>query len=312
MEYRTLGRTGLKVSVIGLGAGGPSRLGQRDNVNTEAESVDILRRGFDAGINFIDTAEGYRTESIVGQAIAGRDRDSIVISTKKSTGKNRISPQELRDGLEDSLRKLGTDTIDIYHLHGVAPDVYDHCLHELVPVLQDLKQQGKIRFIGITEAWNSDTGHAMLIKAVQDDVWDVMMVGFNILNQSARARVLQTAIEKDIGILIMFAVRLALSRQERLREVVGELVDKGQLDPAEIDINDPLGFVLGAGGGTSMADVAYRFCRDEPGTHVILSGTGNPAHLQANLDTFERPPLSDEVVKQLQHIFRNVDSVSGQ
>jgi len=61
MEYRTLGRTGLKVSVLGLGAGGPSRLGQRDGVNTEKESAAILQRGFDAGINFIDTAQAYRT-----------------------------------------------------------------------------------------------------------------------------------------------------------------------------------------------------------------------------------------------------------
>lgn len=312
MDYRTLGRTGLKVSVIGLGAGGPSRLGQSHDVNTEAESVALLRQGFDAGINFIDTAEAYRTESIVGQAIAGRPRDSLVISTKKRTGKNRISPQELRDGLEDSLKRLGTDYVDIYHLHGVAPENYDYCLNEIVPTLQDLKQQGKIRFIGITESWNSDTGHAMLLQAVQDDVWDVMMVGFNILNQTARERVFQTAIQKDIGILIMFAVRLALSRQQRLHEVVTELVDKGQLDPAEIDRDDPLSFVLGAGGALSLPDAAYRFCRDEPGTHVVLSGTGNPAHLQANLDSFERPPLPDAVVEQLKHIFRQVDSTTGQ
>ena len=312
MEYRTLGRTGLKVSVIGLGAGGPSRLGQRDNVNTEGESADILRQGFDAGINFIDTAEAYHTEGIVGQAIAGRDRDSLVISTKKRVGKTPIPPSEVRPSLEESLRQLGTDLIDVYHLHGVAPDNYDYCLNEIVPVLQAQQQQGKIRFLGITEAWNSDTEHVMLMKAVQDDVWDVMMVGFNILNQTARDRVLQTAMEKDIGILIMFAVRLALSRQERLKEVVQELVERGQLDPAEIDMDDPLGFVLAEGGVENLPDAAYRFCRDEPGTHVILSGTGNPAHLQANLDSFQRPPLPESVTKRLKHIFRNVDSASGQ
>lgn len=312
MEYRTLGRTGLKVSVIGLGGGGPSRLGQSNEVNTEAESADILRRGLDAGINFIDTAEAYRTEHIVGQAIAGRDRGSLVISTKKRAGKNRITPDEVRASLDESLRQLGTDYIDVYHLHGVAPENYEHCLNDIVPTLQDLRQQGKIRFLGITEAWNSDVGHDMLMKAARDDVWDVMMVGFNILNQSARERVLGAAMQKDIGILIMFAVRLALSRQQRLIEVVRELVDRGQLDPAEIDMNDPLGFVLGEGGAVSLPDAAYRFCRDEPGTHVILSGTGNPAHLQANLESFERPPLPDAVVERLKHVFRHVDSVSGQ
>ena len=69
----------------------------------------------------------------------------------------------------------------------------------------------KLRFIGITEGFNSDSGHDMLQRALQDDVWDVMMVGFNILNQSARERVFPTAMEKNVGILIMFAVRRALS-----------------------------------------------------------------------------------------------------
>ena len=92
MQFRTLGRTGLKASVIGLGAGGPSRLGQRDDsVRTKAESVALVLRGLDAGINFIDTAEAYRTEAIVGAAIAQRDRGQIIISTKKRLRGERIS-----------------------------------------------------------------------------------------------------------------------------------------------------------------------------------------------------------------------------
>ncbi len=310
MEYRTLGRTGLNVSVLGLGAGGPSRLGQRDDVNTEAESAAILQRGFDAGINFIDTAEAYKTEHIVGLALQGRDRDSIVISTKKRMGNNRIDPAEVEPALEESLRKLGTDHIDVYHLHGVAPDVYDYALNEIVPVLQTMQQAGKIRYIGITEAWNSDLQHETLIQAIKDDVWDVMMVGFNVLNQTARDTVLAPAIEKNTGILIMFAIRLALSREDRLLETVQSLIEQGQLDPADIDVENPLGFVLEE--APTIPDAAYRFCREEPGTHVILSGTGNPAHLQANIETFDRPPLSAPVIERLKHIFRNVDSVSGQ
>ena len=96
MEYRQLGRTGLEVSVMGLGAGGPSRLGQRDSLKTEAESIALVRGALDAGINFIDTAEAYGTEAIVGHAIAGRDRDKLVISTKKRLGGDKITPGELR------------------------------------------------------------------------------------------------------------------------------------------------------------------------------------------------------------------------
>ena len=289
---------------------GRAGLGQRDNANTETESAAILQRGFDAGINFIDTAEGYKTEGIVGLAMQGRDRDSIVISTKKSMGRNRIDPADVEPALEESLRKLGTDHIDVYHLHGVAPDVYDYALNEIVPVLQRMRQAGKIRYLGITESWNSDLQHEMLIKALQDDVWDVMMVGFNVLNQTARKTIFAPAIEKNIGILVMFAIRLALSREDRLVETIQSLVEAGQVDPADIDLEQPLSFLLDE--APTIADAAYRFCREEPGTHVVLSGTGNPVHLHANIETFDRPPLSATAIERLRHIFRNVDSVSGQ
>ena len=207
---------------------------------------------------------------------------------------------------------MGTDYVDIYHLHGVLRENYDRLLADVVPALQNLRDEGKLRFIGITEQGNRDPGHEMLRRALQDDVWDVMMVAFNILNQSARARVLARAQEKGVGVLVMFAVRLALSSPERLREVVQELIENGQLDPGEIDAQDPLGFVTDGGGAVSVPDAAYRFCRDEPGTSVVLVGTGDPEHLRANIASFERPPLPEETVRELKHIFRHVDSVSGQ
>jgi aryl-alcohol dehydrogenase-like predicted oxidoreductase len=310
MDYRTLGRTGLRVSVMGWGAGGPSRLGQRDEVNSEADSVALVQRGLDAGINFIDTAEAYRTEEIVGQAIAGRDRSSLVISTKKSSRDDGFQPDNLRQGLEDSLRKLGTDYIDVYHLHGLKAEQYDYCLNETYPALVKLREAGKIRFIGVTEGWNSDLDHAMLKRAVADDVWDVLMVGFNFLNQTAREPVLVPALEKDLGILIMFAVRRALSRPEKLGETLASLVESGEIDPADIDLADPLAFI--ATSAASLPDAGYRFCREEPGTHVILSGTGSMAHLEDNIESFGRPPLPPEIIQRLQHIFRNVHSVTGE
>jgi aryl-alcohol dehydrogenase-like predicted oxidoreductase len=311
VEYVTLGRTGLRVSVMGLGCGGPSRIGQRTG-RSEAEQVAIVRQALDAGVNFIDTAEAYQTEDVVGRAIRGLDRDAVVLSTKKSTWKEPLTLQSVRGSLEASLKRLGVDCVDIYHLHGVLRDNYDYLLAEIVPTLQELRQQGKLRFIGITEQGNADPGHGMLQCALQDDVWDVMMVMFNILNQSARERILARTQEKGVGILVMFAVRLALSRPERLREVIVELIENGQLDPGEIDARDPLGFLIGEGGAVSVPDAAYRFCRDEPGTDVILVGTGNPEHLRANIASFARPPLPQEAVRRLKHIFRHIDSVSGQ
>jgi aryl-alcohol dehydrogenase-like predicted oxidoreductase len=310
MDYTTLGRTGLKVTVMGIGCGGPSRVGQRAG-RTEAESVDIVRQALDAGINFIDTSERYGTEEIVGKAIRGIDRGSVVLSTKKGT-RERMTPDDVQKSLEGSLKRLGTDYIDIYHLHGVILSDYDYLVSEIGPTLQKMRQQGKVRFIGITERFSPDPQHLMLQRALQDDIWDVMMVGFNMLNQSARDRIFAKTIDKNIGVLIMFAVRLALSRPERLNQVIAELIDRKQLDPSDIDENDPLGFLIHEGGAASLPDAAYRFCRYEPGVHVTLSGTGNPNHLKANIESFYRPPLPHEDRMKLEHIFRDVDSVSGQ
>ena len=312
MEYRTLGRTGLKVSVMGIGAGGPSRLGQRGNIKSESESVDIVLQGFDAGINFIDTAEVYGTEEIVGKAVAQRKRESIIISSKKSTGKDTLTPEKTITSLEESLRKLQTDYIDVYHIHGLSADKYDYCMNEIVPVLQSAQQAGKIRYIGVTEAWNSELDHAMLKLALLDDVWDVFMVGFNFLNQNARECVLLPSIEKNIGILIMFAVRRALSKPHYFKSTIQELVADGQIDPSKIDVENPLASMIDSSVAESIPDLAYRFCREEAGTHVILSGTSNPAHLKANLESLNRPPLPQETINQLKEIFKNVTSVSGE
>ncbi|MBY8984550.1 MAG: aldo/keto reductase [Candidatus Lokiarchaeota archaeon] len=310
MEYTTLGRTGLKVSVMGVGCGGPSRIGQATG-RSEEDSVSVIKHALNSSINFIDTAEVYRTERLVGRAIEDFERDTLVISTKKSTWEN-IKPKDVLKSFERSLKNLGTDYIDIYHLHGVILRDYDYLYSEIVPTLLELRDQDKIRYIGITERFNPDPNHSMLERALQDDVWDVMMVGFNILNQSARNRVLAKTIEKNIGVLIMFAVRLALSRPKRLKECIDELIEKKQLNPNEIDRSDPLRFLIHEEGAVNLVDAAYRFCRYEPGTHVILSGTGNLDHMKANIESILRPSLPENDLIKLKNIFRNVDLISGQ
>ena len=152
MDYTTLGRTGLRVSVLGLGGGGHSRLG-RQTGSSEEESIALVQRALDLGINFIDTAEAYGTETIIGQALRGRRREAVVLSTKKTIHHQGtlIEPDEVRRGLEASLRRLQVAHVDVYHLHGVPADRYDFAREQLVPVLRQLRERGKIRFLGITE-----------------------------------------------------------------------------------------------------------------------------------------------------------------
>jgi L-galactose dehydrogenase len=310
VDYVTFGKTGLQVSVMGLGCGGPSRIGRSSN-KEEAESIAIVRQALEAGVNFIDTAEAYQTESMVGAALAGIDRSRVVISTKKSY-RQGISPALVRQGLEASLKRLKSDYIDIYNLHGVAPGDYAELRREILPTFFELRDEGKIRFIGVSEMFNEDKSHQMLIDSLPDQVWDVVMVGFNILNQSAREQVFVQTQAQNVAVQVMFAVRRTLSQPDKLLPAIQTLIDQGQLDPAEIDLNNPLGFVLEESDATSLVDAAYRFCRYEPGVHVVLSGTGNPAHLQANIESLNRPPLPAGVVQKLRQIFRHATAVTGQ
>ena len=84
MEFTTLGKTGLKVSVAGLGCGGPSRLGMRNDPLSANHAIGMVKQALDLGVNFLDTAQNYGTEAIVGKAIAGLPREQVVISTKKT------------------------------------------------------------------------------------------------------------------------------------------------------------------------------------------------------------------------------------
>ncbi len=312
MEYTTLGRTGLKVSVAGLGCGGPSRLGRRDN-KSEKECITLVRQALDMGVNFLDTAEVYGTEEIVGKAVGAVPRDKIIISTKmKFPLADSSNPAgEVRKSLEQSLRRLRTDYIDVYHAHGVEPGDYAYASTKLLPVLVKMREEGKIRFVGITEAFVEDTTHSMLVQVLDDGYWDVIMVGFSMLNQSARNRVFAKTLEENVGTLVMFAVRRALSRPERLREVWAELAQKGLVDRKACNPEEPLDSLLRDGKASTIVDAAYRFCRFEPGVHVVLSGTGSAEHLKANIESLTKPPLPAPVTARLREIFAKIDCVTG-
>jgi aryl-alcohol dehydrogenase-like predicted oxidoreductase len=313
MEYTTLGKTGLKVSVVGLGCGGPSRLGLRDNAGSQERAIGIVRQAIDLGVNFIDTAQSYGTERIVGKGIARIPRDRLVISTKKTLpDSGQPSPEnEIKKGLEQSLKHLGTDCIDVYHLHGVEPKDYDFARDRLMPEMRRLREQGKIRFIGVTEGFVEDPSHQMLQQSLNEDLWDVVMVGFNLLNPSARRTVFSTTRDKGVGVLNMFAVRRALSQPDRLKAIVRDLIQKGAISRGALNPNDPLDFILGERCAKTLPEVAYRFCRHERGVHVVLTGTGNPEHLKANVESILKPALPKPVLQKLEAIFGDLDALTG-
>jgi len=313
MEYTTLGRTGLKVSVAGLGCGGPSRLGMRSDAQGENNALAIIRQAIDLGINFLDTAQNYGTEAVVGKAIAGIPRERLVISTKKTLPSidHPHPEEEVRKGLEQSLKALGTDYIDVYHLHGVEPKDYDFAKTRLMPAMVRLREQGKIRFIGVTEGFVQDPSHQMLRESLAQDLWDVVMIGFNLLNPSARRTVFPLTRENRVGVLDMFAVRRALSQPARLKEICSELIQKGVISPGAVNAQDPLDFVLRESGAATLPEAGYRFCRHEQGVDVVLTGTGNMDHLKSNVEAILKPALPAAILKKLEDLFGTLDDLTG-
>ena len=187
MEYTTLGRTGLKVSVAGLGCGGFSRLGLGTG-KSEADAVDLVHEAFSLGVNLFDTAAVYGTEAVLGKALKSLPRDQVVITTKAWTprGAGRSAADRVVASLDHSLKELGTDYIDVFQLHGVAPAAYGHAREVIAPVLLDQQTKGKIRFLGVTETGSGDAEHEMVQRAVDDGVWDVVMIAFHMMHQNAR------------------------------------------------------------------------------------------------------------------------------
>jgi len=297
--------------VVGLGCGGHSRLGISQG-NGDRHATRIVKYALDLGINFIDTARVYGTETVVGDAIKGC-RDKIVISTKSLIykGGDLLSKEAVVESLEKSLVRLQTDTIDVFSFHGVRANHYLHCVREILPALVKQQELGKIRFIGITEAFALDPSHEMLKLALQDDYFDVVMVGFNMLNQSARHTVFPLTIKNNVATQIMFAVRRALSQKQALVEVVEKLIKNGDIEESLVRKDAPLDFVENHADIISVVQAAYRFCRHEAGATVVFTGTGSEDHLRENVDSILAGPLPPEVVTKLNALFGRVDSVSG-
>ena len=310
MEYRELGRTGLQVSVAGLGCGGSSRLGQAGG-SSEAESVALVRQAIELGVNFFDTAEAYGTEAILGAAIRPQARDSVVVSTKsriRREGRLASGPEVVAN-LEASLGRLGTDYVDVFHLHGVPPADYAHVRDELVPALLVEKEKGKFRHLGITETGPNDPEHRMLEAALGDDCWAVVMLAFHMMNQNARRSVFGLTREHGVGTLLMFVVRQIFSDPDYLRQTFARLAETGEVPDELGRLDDPLGFLVHEGGAASRTDAAYRFARHEPGADVVLFGTGSIEHLRANVESILKPPLPAADLQLLYDLFGGLRGV---
>jgi aryl-alcohol dehydrogenase-like predicted oxidoreductase len=308
MEYRPLGKTGLTVSVAGLGCGGNSRLGLGRGASFD-DCVAVVRTAVDLGVNFLDTAEAYGTEEVVGTAARSYDRDRLVISTKAIFRGGEDTGEAVTRRVEAALRRLGLDYVDVFHFHAVHPMAYEHHRDVLAPALVKLKEQGKVRHIGITETSPNDPEQTMLTRAIQEAPWEVTMLAYSLMNQGARHRIFPQTERRGIGTLLMFVVRNIFSNATYRHDIFTGLVEQGQLDAAILSDGDPLGFLLSEGGAESITDAAYRYARHTQGVDVVLFGTGNKAHVEDNVASILRPPLPAAVIERLHAAFGHLTGV---
>ena len=315
MEYRRLGRTEMRVSLLGQGGGGPSQLGQRTDV--DRAGIDrLIAAGLDAGVNLFDTAEVYGdSEAILGRALAGVSRDRYFLASKV-TYKNRrgdgkiINAAELGKRLDRSLRRLGVDYLDVYQFHGLEAGDVDPVMTDLMPEMERQREAGKIRFVGVSELWEADGPHEALLKCLPGGQFDTAMVGYNLLNSCADDSLFDICRENDVGVIVMFAVRRAMSNAARRGEIFEDLVERGFLERDAADADDPLAWLIDDGVG-SVLEAGYRFALEPDVVGTVLTGTSKVEHLRQNLAAVAAGPLPPAIRREIKDRYGHLTQALG-
>ncbi|UCC39270.1 MAG: aldo/keto reductase [Candidatus Aminicenantes bacterium] len=214
-EYRTLGRTGFKVSDISCGI-------YRD--------IGLLNAVLDTGVNYIDTAESYGNEHILGQAIQNRNRKSLFITTKLLIRKD-VSKQGFLKRAKKCLERLNTDYIDCMMIHS-CPDVETLKTEGFHAAMTELKAQGRLRFLGVSNHGVSRrtepkvSMEKVFLAAAEDGRFDVFLMAYNFLNENNGAKVLRVCKEKNIGATLMKVNPVLL--YQRIKENAERLEKEGK------------------------------------------------------------------------------------
>ncbi len=284
MRNKELGRTGLMVSSLSLGSGGVNRFGQR-SFALKVQIMDLVRSALDIGINLFDTSPSYgESEAILGGVLRNVPRDRFIIATKfLPVTHGRISrPEDVVKSVERSLKKLRVDTVDLIQFHAVTPGIYRSVTDSLMPTLEKLRDDGKFRFLGISESTIVDRNHEMLQMALSDNLFDSVMVAYSPANPTAGDGILHLAAKKNVGVICMAAARdIALSQKDVRSNILG-------LNPQNGWGSMRSGLRSGSENSViterefSRPAEAYRFAMSHPAVSTVLTGTTNVEHLRQN------------------------------
>jgi aryl-alcohol dehydrogenase-like predicted oxidoreductase len=299
MQYRTLGKTGLKISVVSYGA---ASIGNEYGNLDEAQGIRSLHVALDGGVNFIDTSPYYgRTlsEKVLGKAFKEIPRDRFLIGTKCGRYDVELfdfSAERVTRSVDESLQRMGLEYLDIIQCHDIEFGSLDQVVNESLPALRKLQRQGKVRFIGVT-------GFPLKIfKYILDraDLDCMLSYCHYSLNNTSLLGIIPYLKGKGVGITSAspFSERL-LTRQPLptwhhappiLREYCSKAVQL--CDRKGIDI----------------ASLAVRFCVENPDITTTVAGTANPANM-ANILKWIEEPLDRGLLEEVRQVLAPVENI---
>jgi aryl-alcohol dehydrogenase-like predicted oxidoreductase len=314
VEYRYLGRTGVPVSPLCLGAMMFGKWGNQDH----DDSVRIIHRALDAGINFIDTADVYsggESEEIVGQALAGGKRGDVVLATKTGfpigddLSRRGTSRRRVIRAVEDSLRRLGTDWIDLFQIHRMDPHTD---IDETLSVLSDLVSQGKIRYFGHSTVPASEIVEA---QAAADrrghERFRCEQPPYSVLVRAVEHDVLPACQRHGLGVICYSPLTSGWLSGRYRKDAGAQGPASAMRPPSVFDLADPANqrkldaveqlAQLADEAGISLVELALAFVIRHPAVSAAIIGPRTMDHLESQL-TAASVTLSDEVLDRIDQI----------
>ena len=292
MRYRTLGRTGLRVSEVGMGTleafdVPPGR--QEDHCRLLVD-VALAR-----GCNFFDTAPAYgSSERVLGLALAGRRAGAILATKVRESG-----PAAARASIERSFEHLRTEALDLLQVHNMAG------WREVLPVLEEYREQGRVRFLGLT--YYERESEPEVLAAMRTGRFDAVQVPCWLGETSCRERVLPLAEEMGLGVIAMrpvARVRARLARRRRrsspwayLRYALSR-AGRGGFGP----IGQKEARALEAQGAGTLAQALIKYVLADPRVSTVIPATGRIERVAENAAAGEGDPLTPEAIRELERL----------
>ncbi len=295
LEYRSLGRSGLRVSAVGLGGNNFGRTGTA--TETQEGTTEVVAAALDAGVNLIDTADIYGreyglSEALLGEALRGR-RDEVVIATKFGHSSlpsplpawgARASRRYIRLAVEGSLRRLQTDWIDLYQLHTPDPATP---IDETISALDDLVHEGKVRYIGHSNLSGWQIAEAeFVVRELGATRFVSAQNEYNLLSRAAEAEVLPAVRHFGLGFLPYFPLQNGLltgkfRRDDRPADTRIMRQRRYLVDDAPWDVLDRYRAFAGARGIT-MLEATFGWLLAQPALSSVIAGATRPAQIREN------------------------------